>query len=70
MAGERTATPPTPAEIRDARTNAGLTQEQAAELVYSSDRLWRYWEGGQHRMPPGLFELFLIKVDQQREAAA
>jgi putative transcriptional regulator len=60
VAGEAKA--PKPAEIRKARERAGLTQTQAAELVHSSERLWRYWEHGTHRMPPGLWELFEIKV--------
>lgn len=62
MAGEGKEAPPEPAAIRDARKAAGLTQEQAGALVYASGRLWRYWEAGEHRMPPGLWELFQIKA--------
>lgn len=57
---------PTPAEIRAAREAAGLTQAQAAELIYATERTWQNWEseGGEEarRMHPGLFELFEAKV--------
>lgn len=58
---------PTPAEIIKARKDAGLTQSEAAALVYAGYRAWQCWEAPEeskaHReMPPGLFELFLIKT--------
>ncbi len=57
---------PSPEEIKKARKNAGLTQEQAAKVVlYSSRRTWQDWEYGVNNMPPGLFELFLIKTGQK-----
>jgi DNA-binding transcriptional regulator YiaG len=34
----------TPAELRQAREAAGLTQEDAAALVYISTSNWRKWE--------------------------
>ncbi len=52
---------PLPKEIRQARLSSGLTQSQAAELVHGSLRAWQQWEAGDRRMPPGLWELFLIK---------
>lgn len=55
---------PTPAQIRSARIAAGLTQTQAAALIYSSLRSWQQWEAGDRRMHPGLFELFKIKCKQ------
>lgn len=60
--------PPTPEEILNARTSAGLTQAEAAALVHTYDRLWRNWETGANRMSPATWELFQIKV-AQREAA-
>lgn len=35
---------PTPAEIRAAREAAGLTQLQAAELLFSHVNTWQQWE--------------------------
>ncbi len=55
---------PTPAEIREAREKADLTQTQAAERINSTLRTWQDWEAGERRMHPGLYELFLIKTGQ------
>jgi DNA-binding transcriptional regulator YiaG len=59
--------PPDPDAIRAKRDAAGLTLADAAILVHTNDRLWRYWEAGTHRMPPGLWELFCLKVSQLLE---
>lgn len=57
---------PATEEIKQARKNAGLTQEQAANVVLSpSRRTWQEWEHGKNKMPPGLFELFLLKTGQK-----
>jgi DNA-binding transcriptional regulator YiaG len=53
---------PAPADIRATRTAAGLTQEQAGELLYSSRRAWQSWELGINPMPQAMWELFLYKV--------
>ena len=58
------ASNPDKEQIRAARINAGLTQTQAAEIIYSGLRQWQKWECGEHRMHPGLFELFLKKTGQ------
>lgn len=57
---------PTAAEIRQAREAAGLTQTQAAELVYSTLRSWQNWEGGdpQRRMHPAIWAYFLIRLEE------
>ncbi|MFG7180682.1 helix-turn-helix domain-containing protein [Burkholderia pseudomallei] len=52
----------TPEGVREAREHAGLTQEQAAALVYVDGRSWRKWELGERAMHPAYFELFLIKT--------
>lgn len=54
---------PTPEQVKDARQRAGLTQTQAAELVYSKLRSWQQWEAGDRAMHPGLWELFRIKTE-------
>lgn len=61
------ASNPAPDEVRAAREAAGLTQKQAAALVYASLRNWQQWEQGEgassaRRMHPGLWELFRIKA--------
>lgn len=59
---------PTAAEVRAAREAAGLTQAQAAELVYANLRAWQRWEADAdstetaRRMHPGLWELFRMKT--------
>jgi len=55
---------PTPAEIREARMHSELTQTEAAQVVRASLRGWQQWEAGDRAMPPGLFELFMLKTDQ------
>lgn len=57
---------PAPAEILAARDRAQLTQTQAAEKIGGTLRAWQDYEGGQRRMHPGLFELFLIKTGQPK----
>jgi DNA-binding transcriptional regulator YiaG len=52
---------PDPTTIRAARAQAGLTQEAAAALVYSTERAWQKWEAGDARMHPAMFELFSLK---------
>ncbi len=60
--GERSAASnPTAAEIRASREAAGLSQTDAAALVYSGLRTWQHWESGDRRMHPAIWELFVIK---------
>lgn len=54
--------PPRPDEVRQARDHAGHTQELAAATVHATARRWREWEAGQHRMHPGLWELYLLRT--------
>jgi len=56
------ASNPTPDEITEGRNAAGLTQRQAAALIYGTEAAWRSWESGLRRMHPGLWELFKIKA--------
>ena len=53
---------PTPSEIKAARLAAGLTQPEAAALVYSDIRAWQFWEAGQRNMPAAKWELFTLKT--------
>jgi len=52
---------PTPDQIRKARADAGLTQTEAAELIYCTINGWQRWEAGSRRMHPAFWELFLIR---------
>lgn len=69
IGGPRPGTTPKPAEIREARESVGMTQTEAAQVIYSTLRAWQEWEAepredstAGRRMHPGLFELFLIKT--------
>lgn len=53
---------PSPQDIREKRQALGLTQTQAGALTCTSVRQWQKWEYGEHKMHPGLWELFLIKA--------
>lgn len=57
-----TAHSPAPADIKAAREAAGLTQSAAAALLYKTERAWQWWEAGDRRMDPALWELFLLKA--------
>jgi hypothetical protein len=56
---------PTADEVRAARALAGLTQQQAIELIHQAgNRTWRAYEAGTMRMHPSSWELFLLKTNQ------
>lgn len=55
-------TTPTPIQIRASRELAGLTQTEAATLIYSKLRTWQSWESGETAMHLGMWELFCIKT--------
>lgn len=56
------ATAPSPATIKAAREQAGLSQTAAARLVHAGLRTWQQWEAGDRHMSPGLWELFCLKT--------
>ncbi len=58
---------PTPQDIKDARKLAGLTQREAAALIYLDAQTWAKWEQGVNKMAWGPWELFNIKVKQLLE---
>ncbi len=62
---------PSPAEVRAARSAAGLTQTQAAELVHAKLRTWQHWEADAgtedaREIPLASWELFLLKTKDRR----
>jgi DNA-binding XRE family transcriptional regulator len=52
---------PTPELLKKTRKLLGYTQREAAELVHVSLRAWQLWEAGDRKMPPGIWELCVIK---------
>lgn len=46
---------PSPEEIRAAREAAGLTQREAAALVWATGSAWENWEQGLRRMHPAIW---------------
>ena len=59
---------PTLEEIKQSRTDAGLTQTEAAETIYCSIGAWKKWESGERKMHPAFWELFLLKTKSQKQA--
>lgn len=55
---------PTPDQIKQARKDAGLTQAEAANIVYVSLRAWQHYEDGKRGMPLANWNLFLLKTEQ------
>ena len=55
---------PRASEVSRARKNAGLTADQAGNLVAVSGRQWRKYESGQVVMSPALWLLFCISTRQ------
>lgn len=56
---------PRPEVIVAARRAAGLTQTEAAALIYCSLRGWQQWEAGERPMHPAFWELWNWKVSAQ-----
>ncbi len=53
---------PTPQIIKNTRVTLGYTQKEMAEMLHVSLRAWQLWEAGDRKMPPGLWELCVIKA--------
>ena len=58
---------PTPADVKSARVAAGLTQKQAAAVIYKKLLAWQRYESGDRAMDAAYWELFLIKTGQSAE---
>jgi len=56
---------PTPEQIIQARTDAGLTQREAASLTLVSLSGFQHWEYGVRAMHPAMWELFKIKLERE-----
>lgn len=66
MVTEKDMACPSPSEIYDARKEAQLTQAEAADLIHSKLRTWQDWEAGKAKMHAGLWELFLLKLEERK----
>ena len=58
---------PSPEQIKQAREQAGLTQTQAAAIIYKGLRTWAGWETpqgakGHRKMDAAFWELFKTKI--------
>jgi DNA-binding XRE family transcriptional regulator len=51
---------PTPAQIKQARLTAGLTQQAAADLCGLSIKTWQAYEGGWRKIRPATWKLFQL----------
>ena len=51
---------PTPTQIKQARLDAGLTQQAAADLVGVSIKSWQAYEGGWRNIRPATWRLFQL----------
>jgi DNA-binding transcriptional regulator YiaG len=49
-------------QLKAVRKRAGLTQTEAASLIYSKLRTWQDWEAQATRMHPAILELFMLKI--------
>lgn len=58
---------PNPEEVKLAREKAGLTQQQAAEVIHKKILAWQRYESGDRAMDAAYWELFLIKTGQSAE---
>ena len=61
---------PTPDEIVQARTDAGLSTEQAASKIWSTQRAWQFYESGDRRMHPAIWWCFLQRTKHLRQSNA
>jgi putative transcriptional regulator len=53
---------PKPAQIVQAREEVGLTQTDAAALLYTTLSGWQRWEYGQRRMHAAMWEYFCLLI--------
>lgn len=60
---------PTPDEMKQLREAAGLTQEQAAALIWYGADQWAAWESGEKRMHPCAWWAFQQRLKEPGHAA-
>ena len=55
---------PTRLDLRSHRSSAGITQREAADLIYTPFRTYQDWEGGIGVMHPAIYETFQRKIEE------
>lgn len=58
---------PPPAAIIALRERMGLTQTEAAKMLFVSLRTWTQWEYAERRMHPAFWQLFTLKCEMRKE---
>jgi len=61
------ARPPTPIQIRAARERAGLTQTEAADLIWIGLRQWQRYEDGTQPMHPAYWLAWQVRRAERTE---
>jgi len=61
---------PDGAELRQLREAHGLSQTQAAQLVYSALRTWQNWESDHVGMHPAIYAWFRHRIETGEEGPA
>ena len=56
---------PTVEQIKQARSDAGLTMKAAAESIGVTLRTWQYWENGKYKMREQSWKLFNLLSDKK-----
>jgi DNA-binding transcriptional regulator YiaG len=63
---------PTPDQVKAVRESAGLTQRQAAELIWVSEGTWRQWESTSavkaRKMMPVAWWAFNKRIERRSKA--
>tara|TARA_R110000772_G_scaffold151616_2_gene262391 strand:+ start:1084 stop:1275 length:192 start_codon:yes stop_codon:yes gene_type:complete len=53
-------------QVIDARKDAKLTQQGAADVLGVHITTWQKWESGQHKMGKATYALFRIKTNSKK----
>lgn len=56
----------TPANLKQARHSAGLTQQATADLLGVSIKTVQSWEGGWRKMPEPMWRLFQLITEKRK----
>ena len=54
-------------QLKAMRHRHGLSQSKAAALVHVTQRTWSRYESGAQTIPPGVIELFCMKLGEKFE---
>lgn len=57
---------PNALQVIDARKDAGLTKQEAADVLGVHKETWLKWESGRHKMGKASYALFRIKTNSKK----